>query len=208
MSDYPITSTSGKRMLSYLPGYYETSRIMRALVQTRGVEVDKAAQALNEILDQAFVTKSTWSMEDWEGELGLKPIPGMNDAERIDRIVSHIRGYGTCDFYLIKKVSEAYDKGAVDPIQNHTLYQITIRFVDTTGVPPNIEDLKKAVREVIPAHLEVVYEYNYLIWAELDGLSLIWTDLDDLRLTWDELEVFKLETHIIRSSIGLTMCEQ
>ncbi len=36
MSDYPIISASGQRMMSYLPRYYESSRVIRALNQIRG----------------------------------------------------------------------------------------------------------------------------------------------------------------------------
>lgn len=208
MSDYPITSVAGQRMMSHIPGYYEISRVMRALNQVRGVEIDKLRQALDETLNQFFARTATWFLDDWEKELDLSPQPGFTEQERRDRIVSKLRGYGTCTIYLTEQVAEAYDQGAIDAIQDHTIHQVTIRFIDTTGVPPNIEDLKIVVREVVPAHLGLVFEYNYLLWNELDDLSLIWTDMDDLHLTWDQLEVFKTSTHIVRSSVGLTMCEQ
>lgn len=190
MSDYPITSAAGQRMMSYVPKYYETDRAFRALAQVRGAEIDKLRQALDETLNQFFARTATWSLDDWEEELGLTPEPGFTDAERQDRIVSKLRGYGTCTIGLTEQVAEAYDKGRIDAVQDHTIYQATIRFVDTGGVPPNIDDLKNAVREVVPAHLGIVYEYHYLLWNELDAKALTWDALDLEAKTWDQLEVW------------------
>jgi hypothetical protein len=62
--------------------------------------------------------------------------------------------------------------------------------VDTTGIPSNIEDLKAIVRELVPAHLAIAYEYNYFIWDEFDEKNWTWDEFDALNLSWDELEVY------------------
>jgi len=188
MSDYPITSAAGQRMMSYVPKYYETSRAFRALAQVRGVEIDKLRQALDETLNQFFARTATWSLDDWEAELNLAPQPGFTDAERQDRIVSKLRGYGTCTIGLTEQVAEAYDQGAIDAIQDHTIYQVTIKFVDTIGAPTNVDDMKAALREIVPAHLGITFEYRYLIWNLMDPLNMIWDQIDALGLTEDEFD--------------------
>ncbi|SMB97929.1 hypothetical protein SAMN00808754_2032 [Thermanaeromonas toyohensis ToBE] len=189
MADYEITSTRGKEMLTYLPRYYETSRVMKAILQAQGSEFDKLRQALDEVLNQFFVSTATWGLERWEKELGLPPAEDQPESERRDRIISRLRGYGTATIYVVKKVAESYDKGAVDVIEDFEGYTVTIRFVDTTGVPPNLEDLKAAVRAVVPAHLDLKYEFNYFIWDEWDAKNETWDAFDSLALTWDQLEV-------------------
>ncbi|GAW29173.1 YmfQ family protein, partial [Carboxydocella sp. ULO1] len=166
MSEYPITSVRGQEMLTYLPPYYETSRIIRAVLQAEGTEFDKLRQALDETLNQFFVCTATWGLDRWEKELGLPVTPDQPEAERRDKIVSRLRGYGTATIAVVKQVAESYDKGAVNVVEDHAAYTITIRFVDTTGVPPNLDDLKTAVRAVVPAHLAIMYEYNFFIWDE------------------------------------------
>lgn len=195
-------------MLGYLPVYYESSRVIRSLLQVQGAEFDRLRQALDETLDQFFVRTATWGLDRWEAELGLSQISDQPLAERRDRIVSRIRGTGTATISVVKAVAESYDRGRIDVVEDHAAYRVIVRFVDTSGIPPNLDDLKAAVRAVLPAHLDVNYELNYLIWSELDGLALIWTDLDDLGLTWDELEVFNPAAAITRASVGLTMSEQ
>ena len=177
-------------MLSYLPPYYETSRVMRSILQAEGAEFDKLREALDETLNQFFVNTATWGLDQWEEELGLPITPDQLDAERRDKIISRLRGYGTATIYIVKNVAESYDKGAIDIVEDHAAYTITVHFVDTTGVPPNLDDLKAAVRAVVPAHLDILYEFNYFLWQELDSKNWTWDQLDALALTWDALEVY------------------
>lgn len=175
-------------MLTYLPGYYQSSRVMRAIVQAQGAEIDKLRQAMDETLDQFFVNTATWSLGDWESELGLPEAPAQPDSERRARIISRIRGTGTCTIKLVKEVAESYDNGTVDAIQDHEGYTVIIQFIDTRGVPPNLDDMKAALRAVVPAHLEIQYEFRYLVWDDLDAQVLTEDQRDAMNLTWDIYE--------------------
>jgi hypothetical protein len=163
---------------------------MRAILQVQGAELDKLRQALDELLAQFFVDTATWGLSIWEQMLGLPPADDETLDERRDRIKSKIRGYGTATIRAIKNVAESYDKGIIDVAEDFSKYTV-IRFVDTTGIPSNIEDLKAIVRELVPAHLAIEYEYNYFIWDELDGKHWTWDQLDELNLTWSALEVYE-----------------
>ncbi|WP_374713112.1 putative phage tail protein [Symbiobacterium terraclitae] len=185
-----ITSPAGRRMLGYLPPLYEVSRTMKAGLQAEGVEIDALRQAIDDALNQRFVRTTTWSLDDWERELGLPPAADQPVGERRDRIVSRIRGYGTATVQLVKQVAESYDQGTVDVIPDPPAYTVTVRFVDTRGIPPNLQDLQAAVRAVLPAHLDVRYEFRYFLWSDLDALNITWDDWDALGLTWDEVEVY------------------
>lgn len=190
MSEYPITSPRGQVMLASLPRFYETFREIRYLAQTEGVESDTLMQSIDDTLNQFFVGTSTWALDDWEKELGLSPAQNQPDQERRDRITSRLRGSGTATISIVKQVAESYDKGSIDIIEDHAAYTVTIRFVDTFGVPPNLDDLKAAVRAVLPAHLELVYEFNYFLWSDLDAQNWTWDQLDALNLTWDQIETY------------------
>lgn len=175
-------------MLSYLPSLYERSRVMQSILQAEGVEMDALRQAIGETLDQFFARTATWGLDRWEAELALTPASDQPDSERRDRIVSRIRGAGTCTISVVKAVAEAYDQGAVEVTEQPALYQVTVTFVDTTGVPPNIDDLKVAVEAVIPAHLQVQYQFKYLLWDALGVRAWTWDHLDALNLLWNGLE--------------------
>lgn len=184
-----MTSEHGNKMLSHLPPYYETSRVMKSILQGQGAELDGLRQALDETLNQFFVRTATWGLDLWEEKLGITTLPDQPTAERRDKIVAALRGFGTATIGVVKRVAEAYDHGEIDISENHTTYAITVYFVDTTGVPPNLNDFKTAIRAILPAHLEVFYAFNYFIWDELDAKLWTWDALDIQTLTWDRLEV-------------------
>jgi len=191
MSDYSVTSAAGQKMMSYLPRYYETSRIMSTLNQARGMEIDKFRQALDETLNQFYVRTSTWGLDDWEKELNLLTDTSLTDSERQDRIVSKLRGYGICTLKLIKTTAEAYEYGTVNAVQDHAIYRIIIQYVDVRGVPSNIDDLKKVLREIIPANLEIQYEYKYTTYNELKTWGLTYGAIKDLGLTYGAIKIYR-----------------
>ena len=188
MSNYPINSVRGQEMLTYLPRFYETSRVTRSLLEAEGMELDRLRQAMDEVLNQFFVNTATWGLDRWEQELNIMSTSGKPKDQRRSVIKSRIRGIGTVTISLIKNVAESYDGGTVEVTEQPSLYQFTVKFIDTRGIPPNIEDLKSALEEIKPAHLTIKYEFRYLIWDELDAKNLTWDQLDAKNLTWDEFE--------------------
>ncbi len=191
MSDYTITSVRGQEMLSYLPRYYETSRVMRSILQAEGAELDKLRQALDEILAQFFVNTATWGLDRWEEELGLSSYAGKPDDQRRSRIMSKLRGYGTITVSLIKNVAESYVYGTVDVIDHPEIYSFTIKFVDPRGIPPNLDDVKAAIEEIKPAHLAVEYQFTYTVWGELNTWGKTWGEFNTLGLTWGDLMTWR-----------------
>lgn len=175
-------------MSANVPPYLLRAKEYRCLIESEGAEFDRLQNDIDSILGQFFVSTATWGLDQWEEFLGLEIYAGKPADQRRSRIISKMRGIGTVTVAMIKNVAEAYDGGTVDVTEQPEFYQITITFIDTRGVPPNIEDLKEAIEEIIPAHLGVVYQYRYLIWDELDALNLTWDELDALNLTWDEFE--------------------
>lgn len=164
---YPVTSPAGMEMLSFVPAYYEASRIVRADMNAKGKELDQLTQALNETLDQFFVRTATWGLERWEQELGIgtdlqKPL-----EQRRAVVESKLRGSGTFTGRFVKNVAEAYDNGTVDVTFQPSEWSFTIKFIDTVGIPPNLDDLKALIEEIKPAHLDVEFEFRYLVIREI-----------------------------------------
>jgi uncharacterized protein YmfQ (DUF2313 family) len=160
-------------MIGYLPGYYSLYKEMRYMIQAEGLEIDDLQQKLNETFDQHFVDTATWGLGRWETELGIKTKAGQPDDERRSVIKSRLRGVGTVTVTLMKSVAEAYDRGSIEVTEQPASYQFTIKFIDTLGAPPNIDDLKDAIEDIKPAHLNVIYEYKYLLINQVHQVMTI-----------------------------------
>ncbi|MEF2964909.1 YmfQ family protein [Paenibacillus sp. M1] len=170
MSSAVMTSPLGKEMFSYLPGYYENSRIIRVDMNAKGSELDELYRALNETLDQFFVRSATWGLDQWEAELGIATDPAKPVEQRRAVVESKLRGTGQFSGRVIKNVAEAYDGGTVDVTFQPAEWTFTIKFIDTIGIPPNLEDLKAVIEEIKPAHLAVEYAFSYLLIKDLHGV--------------------------------------
>ena len=157
-------------MFSFLPGYYETSRVMKADMNAKGAEMDLLFAALDETLQQFFVRTATWGLDRWESELGIVTDPAKPLEQRRAVVESKLRGSGKFSGRLVKSVAEAYDGGTVDVSFQPAEWSFTIKFVDTLGIPPNLDDLKAVIEEIKPAHLDVVYKFSYLLIRDIHNV--------------------------------------
>lgn len=166
-------SEKGQELFSYLPHYYEMSRIMRADAETKGQEMDLLHQALEETLDQFFVRTATWGLDIWERELDIAVDPVKPIEQRRSMVESKLRGGGVFSGKMVRNVAAAYERGTVDVTFWPEEWAFTIHFVDTIGLPPNLDDLKDAIEAIKPAHMAVEYEFSYLLIRDVDGVMTL-----------------------------------
>lgn len=182
-----MDSNAGQEMLVMLPAYYDSENV-RAVLDTQGKEYDTLKALLLYVIDQLFVaTASGWGLDWWENELNHPTIAGKPDSERRSRILSKLRGMGTVTINLIQVIASAYDNGLVDVIDHPEDYYFITKFIDHRGVPPNLDDVKAAIEEAKPAHLEALYEFTYSWWGEVRDNIATWGGITSTVPTWGDL---------------------
>ncbi|MBD2867733.1 YmfQ family protein [Paenibacillus sp. IB182493] len=178
-------------MEDYLPNYYADSNIVANLTEQEARELTEYHARARDVLNQFFIDTATWGLARWEEICGIP----VNESKPIDQrrsyIKSKIRGAGTVTLAVIKNVVDSFQNGQVDIQENFGNYEVVITFIGKRGIPPNLNDVKSAVREIVPAHLNVLFKFTYLRWEELDAANLTWDQLEALGMDWDELEVWK-----------------
>lgn len=167
-----MTSARGQEMLGFLPGYYASSRVVRSLMEAQGTELDLLQSSLDETLAQFFVDTATWGLDRWESDLGIATDPAKPLDQRRSLVKSKLRGTGTVSVALMRNVAESFDNGAIEVTLQPSLYTVTIRFVDTVGRPPNLDDIKESLNAIVPAHLAVSYSFRYLTVNDINGLTI------------------------------------
>lgn len=70
-----LTSESAKRMIDYVSPIYGKSRIGLWLFQIIGLELDDVKEICDDIYDQIFVSRATWSLPYWEKAYEITPLP-------------------------------------------------------------------------------------------------------------------------------------
>jgi uncharacterized protein YmfQ (DUF2313 family) len=170
--------------------FYVNSSVYENFMAIAGTELDDLHDSTYDVLDQFFVDTATWGLDRWESEMSIVPRPGASLQERREAIRARMRGLGTATIKLIKNVGEAYVGGAIDVIEDHEDYAITIQFVDLRGVPLNLPDVQAVLRALVPAHLTISFVFRYSTWDRVDAAALTWDAVDALALTWDAWDTY------------------
>lgn len=178
-------------LISYLPPYYQNVKEMVAIQNTLAQELGQINIDIEDLIKQCFVDTATWGLEIWEQIFGIQTDKTKPLDQRRSMIKAKMRGAGTVNIEQIKNIARAFLNGELDVTENFANYSIDIEFTDYGGVPPNRDDLTKILREIIPAHLEINYILNYLLWSVLRNLEWTWDDIDAMDITWADLEVYK-----------------
>ena len=178
-------------LISYLPPYYQNVKEMVAIQNTLAQELRQINIDIEDLIKQCFVDTATWGLEIWERIFGIQTDKTKPLDQRRSMIKAKMRGAGTVNIEQIKNIARAFLNGELDVTENFANYSIDIEFTDYGGVPPNRDDLTKILREIIPAHLEINYILNYLLWSALRNLEWTWDDIDAMDITWADLEVYK-----------------
>lgn len=150
-----------KDLMDYLPEGYQNSPETAAVQKAIQPELDMIWLARNDLLLQLNPNTATWGLKLWEEALGLSADPGKDLAFRRTRVVSKLRGSGTTTVAQIKNVSESFSNGEVEVEEIFSEYRVEIHFTGTIGVPPNLEDLRDALNEIMPDHLAWEFVFRY-----------------------------------------------
>nr|WP_252508867.1 putative phage tail protein [Paenibacillus peoriae] len=143
-------SLRGPELFSYLPAYYEASRVMHVDMDAKGSELDALYLALDDTLAQFFVRTATWALESWEMELGI-PVDLEKPLEQRRSVVeSKLRGSGKFSGDLIRKIMNSF--GVEGEVGFHpTEYKFGLSFENR--IPENMVDFKRIIEDIKPAHL-------------------------------------------------------
>ncbi|MED4922892.1 DUF2313 domain-containing protein [Anoxybacillus geothermalis] len=154
-------------LFTYMPGYYRYLRPVSEMIRTEGAELRSLTMSITDVLAQFAVDTATWGLSYWERVCGTPVDESKPIDQRRSVIKSKLRGIGTVTVELVKNVAEAYYNGQVEVIEQPSLYTVKIKFVSKLGVPPNLTDIQNALREIIPAHLAINFEFSYLLIKDI-----------------------------------------
>ena len=87
---------------------------------------------------------------------------------------------------MSKNTAESFVNGEVDVEEHNEEYYFNVIMVSVIGIPPNMEDLKKTIEEIKPAHLDYYIIIKYNTWANVAENERTWADIANR--TWLEVK--------------------
>lgn len=178
-------------LIDHMPNYYNNSKFIKNVDVSISGELEKASNYVNDTLNNFFWGSiNEIGIARWEKELGISIAENYDLDLRISRVIAKLRGNGTTTKNVIKNIIKAWNGCNVEvyELSPHFLmqkythqeltsrtygdlkgedYEVKIVFVDTVGIPKNMDDVKNAINEVIPAHLNVRYVFSYKSYGDL-----------------------------------------
>ncbi len=167
-------------LIEYLPFFYRNSVEVLNIQNSINDENEKIQLDLKELLDQLFIDTATWGIDFWEKYLGIEIDRSESLENRRSRLMTRLRGQGTTTKEMINNICRSFTGGEVDIIENNENYFFIIKFIGVDGIPNNLNYLKGAIKEVKPAHLNVIYEMKYLIIDSVENMTL--NDLQNTKM--------------------------
>lgn len=151
-----------ERLMQHMPKYYRDIVEIEELQNAIDLQLDELDIMSNEVLKQFFIYTATWSLPIWERIFGLTVGDTISNLkERRENIISKLRSYGTTTKDMIAKVAKAFTNGEIEVIEDNPNYSFTIKFTSIVGIPDNLENFKKVVATIKPAHLNFNVEFRY-----------------------------------------------
>lgn len=176
------------KIISSLHKIMRDDPITNELAKASGHILDKLEESILDLYDNLFYFDSaTWGLDKFEYELGINTDLDKSYDLRRSVIQAKTIGDGKLNLSVIDSICDSWKKSNVDVSFEDG--NINIKFVDTGGVPEGLDDLKKQIVEIKPAHIPIVWLFSYLTLDLLESLFIDWDDLESQNLTWDELEV-------------------
>lgn len=151
-----------KRLMQHMPKYYRDIFEIEELQNVIDLQLDDLDIMSNEVLKQFFIYTATWSLPIWERIFGLTVgDTTSNLKERRENVISKLRSYGTTTKDMIVRVAKAFTNGEIEVIEDNPNYSFTIKFTSIVGIPDNLDNFKKVVSTIKPAHLNFNVEFRY-----------------------------------------------
>lgn len=148
--------------MQHMPKYYRDILEIEELQNAIDLQLDELDIMSNEVLKQFFIYTATWSLPIWERIFGLTVGDTISNLkERRENIISKLRSYGTTTKEMIARVAKAFTNGEIEVIEDNPNYSFTIKFTSIVGIPDNLENFKKVVATIKPAHLNFNVEFRY-----------------------------------------------
>ena len=184
-----LTRDVKRSMFDYIPKEYADITETVALINTEATELELLYSHVNDVLAQFNIESATWGINAYEYDIGVTSNESKPLDQRKSVVISKLRGAGVTTRELIDNVAEAYANTDVEVIEDNPNYNIVVKFVGTFGIPPNMGDLERSLREIIPAHMIYTLVFTYVTYDMLNGKYANYNAIQTSGLKYDDILV-------------------
>ena len=172
--------------IKHLPDVAAEIYEMQQICKAAGGVLDELNGLIAKSADNSFIkTADTDGVARWEKILGVSAPLDSSLQSRREALLARLISKPPINPAVLKNIIETYMGVEVDIEAKGYLIKVSYRGeIKIADLAP----LFATAYELIPATMLLEISYRYLIWRELDLLSLNFDDLDAENLTWQLFE--------------------
>lgn len=156
-------------------------------LEAAGQALDGAEASLEEVDREVNLdTAEDWGLEQVARLFVRRPLAdGPRELAQALAALMRISG----DSFTLEAINDTISGCGVPAQVTETgVGMVRVTFPGVAGIPPNFEERKTIIEEILPAHVAIEYWFWYLTWTELETKFSCWQDIEDRDLTWVGLE--------------------
>lgn len=162
-----------KEMLSYVPPYYQNSKLYRAQNDAKGIELDAIRWLIDDLENQINPRTATWSLPLWEDLCGFTPAANESIDDRRDKVFTLLVSSSPMTARtLAGQIKAAF---GIDPVFSWTREPYVVdMLVDDFTESLDFGRVLKMAYDLLPAHLALLITVRYALTA--------WTNMNRARV--------------------------
>lgn len=173
-------------LIELYPDHLQNKTISEILkVEQEQLELEE--KAIDNLIREFFIDTATFSLDTWAKFAGIEDDPLLDLDIRRSNITAALKSKETTTIEVIKSIAESYSNGTCEVVEDYANYKFTVKFTGTVGVPSRIDEIRKIIDKVKPAHLAYDFEFKYRTWGDIKRLGKTWNDWKKLGKTWKDL---------------------
>lgn len=156
-------------------------------LQSEGAALDQAEEVLARIQREANLATA-----QEEGLTGLCRLLGCREEGEPDQLrqtLAALLRVGSGSFTLAA-VNDAVRGCGISALVEETgdPLKLAVSFPDTGGMPDDFARRQQVIEKLLPCHVQVEYQFQYMTWTLLEGRFLSWAQLEETGATWKTFE--------------------
>ena len=171
---YNLEGTFNRAELSALGGALDTT----------ATELETLGQEMN------LVTARQWGLDRVMELLEIRPISGCAE-DLSNALAALLRISG--DSFTVEAINDTVCGCGMNAVVTETGVPgfVNVHFPDVAGEPERFAELKPLIERILPAHVDIEYDFWYITWSMLAERLGHWAEIHTLNVTWDELRKAK-----------------
>lgn len=152
-------------LIELYPDHLQNKTISEIL-KVEQYQLELEEKAIDNLIREFFIDTATFSLDTWAKFAGIEDDPLLDLDVRRSNIKAALKAKETTTVEVIKSIAESYSNGTCEVIEHYDEYRFTIKFTSIVGVPKRIDEIKKIIDKIKPAHLAYDFEFKYITWGD------------------------------------------